>query len=69
MDHFLKGFPCGSVVKNFPANIGNVGSSPGSGRSPEKEMPTYSNVLAWEIPLTEEHGGLQSIVLQRVAHN
>ena len=32
----------------------------------EKEMPTHSNILAWEIPWTEEPGGLQSMVLQRV---
>ena len=24
----------------------------------EKEMATYSNILAWEIPWTEESGGL-----------
>ena len=27
----------------------------------EKEMATHSSVLAWEIPWTEEPGGLQSI--------
>ena len=27
----------------------------------EKEMTTYSNILAWEIPWTEEPDGLQSI--------
>ena len=26
--------PGGSVVKNLPANAGDVGSTPGSGRSP-----------------------------------
>ena len=26
----------------------------------EKEMTTHSNILAWRIPWTEEHGGLQS---------
>ena len=26
---------------------------------PEKEMATDSNILAWEIPWTEEPGGLQ----------
>ena len=30
------GFPGGSVVKNLPANAGNAGSIPGSGRSPEE---------------------------------
>ena len=28
------GFPAGSVVKNMPANAGDVGSISGSGRSP-----------------------------------
>ena len=26
----------------------------------EKEMTTHSSILAWEIPWTEEPGGLQS---------
>ena len=30
----------------------------------EKEMATYSSILAWRIPWTEEPGGLQSIGLQ-----
>ena len=34
----------------------------------EKEMATHSRILAWEIPWTEEPGGLQSIGLQRVGH-
>ena len=35
----------------------------------EKEMATHSRILAWEIPWTEEPGGLQSTGLQRVRHN
>ena len=35
----------------------------------EEKMATYSNILAWEIPWTEEPGGLQSLGLQRVGHN
>ena len=31
----------------------------------EKEMAAYSSILAWEIPWTEEPGGLQSIGLQK----
>ena len=27
----------------------------------EKEMATYSSILAWEMPWTEEPGGLQSM--------
>jgi len=30
----LRGFPGGPVVKNLPANSGDIGSIPGSGRSP-----------------------------------
>ena len=32
-------------------------------------MATHSSILAWEIPWTEEPGGLQSMGLQRVGHN
>ena len=28
-------------------------------------MATHSSILAWEIPWTEEHGGLQSLVSQK----
>ena len=35
----------------------------------EKGMATYSSTLAWEIPWTEEPGGLQSMGLQRVGRN
>ena len=32
----------------------------------QKEMTTHSSILAWEIPWTEEPGGLQSMWLPRV---
>ena len=32
-------------------------------------MATHSSILVWEIPLTEEPGGLQSVRSQRVGHN
>ena len=35
----------------------------------EEEMATYSNILAWEIPRTEESGGLLSMGLQRVGYD
>ena len=31
----------------------------------EKEMATYSNILIWDIPWTEEPGGLQSMGSQK----
>ena len=35
----------------------------------EKEMATYSSILAWKIPWAEEPDGLQSLGLQRVRHD
>ena len=35
----------------------------------EEGMATYSSILAWEIPWTEEPSGLQSVGLQRAGHN
>ena len=35
----------------------------------EKEMTTHSSILAWEIPWTEESGGLLSMGSQRVRHD
>ena len=53
-----KGFPGGPVVKNPPAmqeiQVRSLGRSPREG--------THSNILAWEIPWTEEPDGLQSMV-------
>ena len=36
---------------------------------PKQEMATHSSVLAWEIPWTEEPGGLQPMGSQRVGHH
>ena len=52
------GFPDGSVVKNMPAKAEDVGPCLGREVSLEKEMATLSSILAWEIPWTEEPGGL-----------
>ena len=57
----IAGFSGGSVVKNLPTNAGDLGSTPGSEDPLEKEMATHSNIFAWEIPWTEEPGGLQSM--------
>ena len=35
----------------------------------EKETATHCSILAWEIPWTEEAGGLQSMGSQRVGHD
>ena len=59
------GFP-GGTSDNTPADadVRNVGSILGSGRSLEKEMATHSSILAWRIPWMEEPGRLQSRGLQ-----
>ena len=48
------GFPDGSVVKNLPANTGDMGLIP-----LEKETATHYSILAWRIPWTEDSEGLQ----------
>ena len=60
----ILGFPGGSVIKNPLANAPDVGSIPGSGRSPEKEMAAHASILAWRIHWAEEPGGLQFMGLQ-----
>ena len=53
------------MVKNLPAKQEMQVQSLGSEHPLEKEMATYSSILAWEIPQTEEPGGLQSTGSQR----
>ena len=60
------GFPGGSVVRNLPASVGDLGSILGWEDPLGKEMTVHSSILAWEISWTEEPGGLQSMGLQRV---
>ena len=60
------------MVKNLPANAGDArdaGSIPDWEDSLEEEMAIHSSLLAWKIPLAEEPGRLQSMVLQRVILN
>ena len=53
-------------VKNLPAMQENWVLSLNQEEPLEKGMATLSSILAWEIPWTEEPGGLQSMGLQRV---
>ena len=59
-----KGFPGGSVVKNLPANAGNVDLIPGSGRFLEKKWQPAPVFLPEKSHGSEDPGGLQSIGLQ-----
>ena len=60
-----QGVPTDSGVKNPPANAGDMGSIPGSRRSPGEG----NGILAWKIPWTEEPGGLEAMGSQRLRHN
>ena len=64
-----KGFPGGSDGKESPCSAGDLGSVPGLKDLLEKGMAKHSSILAWEIPLTEEPGRLQSMGSQRVGHD
>ena len=60
-------FPGGSVIKKLPGNAGDMdGFNSLDQEDPlEKEMATHSSILSWEIPWTEESGGLQSMGSQK----
>ena len=56
------------MVKNLHVSEGEAGDASlilGSGKSLEKEMATHSSILTWEMPWTEEPGGLQSTGWQK----
>ena len=54
----LMGFPGGAEVKASACSVGDLGSIPGSGRSPREGNGNHSSTLAWKIPWMEEPGGL-----------
>ena len=63
-------FPGGLDGKESAYNLGETQVRYLGWEDPlEKKMATHSSVLAWEIPWTEEPGGLQSMGLERVRHN
>ena len=56
------------AVKNLPAMQETQETQVRSlswGDPLEEEMTTHSSILAWEIPWTEEPGGLQSMGSQK----
>ena len=57
------------MVKILPAMQETYVLSLGWEDPQEKGMITYSSILAWEIPWTEEPGGLQFMGSQRVGHD
>ena len=57
------------IAKNLPAIQETGVLSLGQEDPLEKEMATYSRILAWRIPWTEEPGELHSMGSQRVGHD
>ena len=57
------------MVKNPPANTGDVGLISGSGRSPGEGNGNPLQYSCLEIPWREEPGGLQSTASQKVGHD
>ena len=57
------------MLKNLPAMQVTQVQSLGQEDPLERRMATYSGILAWRIPRTEEPGGLQSMGSQRVGHD
>ena len=57
------------MVKNLPAMQETQVLSLGQEDLLEEEIAAHSSILAGKIPWTEEHGGLQSMELQRVRHD
>jgi len=65
----LVDFPGGSDGKASAYSVGDLGSIPGSGRSPGEGNGNHSSILAWKIPRREEPGGQQSTGSQRLGHD
>ena len=57
------------MVKTLPAMQETQVQSLGWKDPLKKGMATYSSILAWKIPRTEEPGELESMGLQRVRHD
>ena len=53
------------MVKNPPANTGDLGSLLGLGRFPGKGNGNHSSIPAWKLPWTEEPGGVQPMGSQK----
>ena len=64
--HLHHGASTVAQCKEAAYNVGDSGSIPGLGRSLEEGTATHSSILAWRIPWTEEPGGLECMVWQRV---
>ena len=62
----VQDFPCGSNNKGSASNAGDLGSIPGSERSPGEGNGNPLQYSCLKIPWTEDPGGLQAMESQRV---
>ena len=69
MNFGLGAFLVAQLVNSLPAMKKTQVQSLGQEDHLEKEMATYSTILAWEIPWIEETEGLQSMGSLRVGHD
>ena len=66
---YREGFHGGSVLKNLPVMQERQVQPLGLEDPLEEGMTTHSSILAWEIPETEEAGGLQSVRSEGVGYD
>ena len=59
--------PCGSVVKNLPANVGDMGSIPGSRKTPGEGNGNPIQYSCLGNPMDREAWQLQFMGLQRLS--
>ena len=65
---FTSQLPGGSDGKASACNEGDLGSIPGSGRSPGEGNGNHSSILAWKISRMDS-GRLETMGSQRVGHD
>ena len=63
------GVPGGAVVMNQPANVGDVGTIPGSERSPGEGSGNPLQYSCLGNPMGRGAGGLQCMGSQRTEHD
>ena len=57
------------MAKNLPLMSETWVQSLGRENLLQEGVATHSRILVWEIPWTEEPGGLQALRLQRAGHD
>ena len=69
LPRYLSGKEYNTIQDAIQYNTRDASLIPGSGRFPGEGMATYSSILGWKIPWTEEPGRPQSMGSERVGHD